>query len=64
MATGWTWEHVEDTVTIPRLSAMNRYWAKHPPLHHLVAGYLGYEAPEKGDLADLINMADGGILKG
>jgi hypothetical protein len=32
-------------MTIPRLSAMTRYWNQNPPVHVLVAGYIGYEAP-------------------
>jgi hypothetical protein len=32
-------------MTIPRLSAMTRYWNQNPPVHVLVAGYVGYEAP-------------------
>jgi len=27
---------------VPQLRAMSRYWASHPPLHILVAGYLGF----------------------
>ena len=42
--TGWTWEEV-GRLTMPRLKALNRYWVKHPPVHMLVAAYLGYEAP-------------------
>jgi hypothetical protein len=62
MSTGWTWDHVESTVTMDRLTAFNSYWAKHPPIHHLVAGYMGYEPPKKGNLSDLINIAGEGIL--
>ena len=32
---------------MPRLKALNRYWRAHPPVHLLVAAYLGYEAPEE-----------------
>jgi hypothetical protein len=46
--TGWTWEYIDDHMTIPRLSAMTRYWNQNPPVHVLVAGYIGYEAPEDG----------------
>ncbi|MFK7088685.1 hypothetical protein AAFM71_07695 [Chromobacterium violaceum] len=34
-----------DTITqqfdLPRLEAMNTYWRNHPPLHLMVAAYLG-----------------------
>lgn len=31
-------------MTLPRLQSMNRYWKKFPPMHVLVAGYLGVGA--------------------
>lgn len=34
-------------MTIPRLVAMTSYWADFPPVHVLVAAYLGYENPHK-----------------
>lgn len=46
--TGWTWDEV-GRLTMPRLKALNRYWKKHPPVHLLVAAYLGYEAPAESD---------------
>lgn len=45
--TGWTWEYIDNHMTIPRLSAMTRYWNQNPPVHVLVAEYMGYEAPAK-----------------
>lgn len=37
---------------IPSLIAQNQYWTKSPPVHLLVAGYLGYRPPggSSGDL--------------
>lgn len=32
---------------IPRLLAMNSYWAKHPPVHLLVAAYMGFKPEPK-----------------
>lgn len=32
-------------MTIPRLAAMSRYWKQHPPMHVLLAAYVGYEPP-------------------
>jgi hypothetical protein len=43
--TGWTWEYIDNHMTIPRLSTMTRYWSQNPPVHVLVAEYMGYEAP-------------------
>jgi len=39
---GWTWEYIDDHMTMPRFNAMQRYWSKHPPLHILAAGMAGY----------------------
>ena len=41
MATGWTWDYVEEQVDVPRLAAMSAYWEDYPPLHVMVAAYLG-----------------------
>jgi hypothetical protein len=40
---GWTWDYVEDTLTIPRFLALQEYWRDCPPVHLMVAGYLGYK---------------------
>ena len=39
--TGWTWEYIADHVDLPRLAALQRYWARIPPLHITVASYFG-----------------------
>jgi hypothetical protein len=38
-------------LTVPRLNALTRYWARNPPLHKLVAAYLGFEAPPQATRA-------------
>ena len=43
--TGWTWEYVEDELDLPRLTAMSAYWREHPPVHVLLAAYVGYKPP-------------------
>lgn len=30
--TGWTWEHVADTVTLPQVQALSAYWRHQPPM--------------------------------
>ena len=40
--TGYTWDEV-GRLTIPRLRALMRYWEQHPPVHLLVAAYLGFK---------------------
>lgn len=42
-STGWTWDYIAEHVDVPRLLAINKYWDAHPPVHLLVAGYMGYE---------------------
>jgi len=58
MSTGWTWEQVETGMTVPRFQALARYWQRHPPLHLMVAAYLGIrpEPRPKGDLGDLLAL--------
>jgi hypothetical protein len=33
MTFGWTFEHIDEFVTLPQLKEMSEYWAKNPPLH-------------------------------
>jgi len=39
--TGWTWEYIDNYMTIPRLSEMTDYWADYPPAHVMIAQYFG-----------------------
>ena len=38
---GWTWEYIDDNMTIPRLRAITEYQNSNPPTHVLVAAYMG-----------------------
>lgn len=38
---GWTYEYIDDHMTIPRVLEINGYQKKHPALHIMVAGYIG-----------------------
>lgn len=40
-ALGWTWEYIDDCLTLPRLSALERHWRTAPPVHESVAAFLG-----------------------
>ena len=62
-------------MTIPRLNELTQYWDKHPPVHILLAGFMGYEkeaesakvGPDNpGKLDDLVRQfsAIGGIVQG
>jgi hypothetical protein len=46
-STGWTWEQVEQQLDLHRLAALKRQWRRHPPVHHLVAAFLGHK-PDDG----------------
>jgi len=47
--TGWGWEQTERELDLHRLPALTREWQRNPPVHHLVAAYLGYEFKEDDD---------------
>ena len=53
-----TWEEVREQFDIPRVGAMQRYWVENPPLHQLVAAYLGFKGKPtvttESDLAELL----------
>jgi hypothetical protein len=55
-------------MTLPEYHRLCRYWHQHPPMHLMVAGYLGIKPPapryEKGwDIASLIRMAPNGFVR-
>jgi hypothetical protein len=33
MTFGWTFEHIDEFVTLPQLKEMSEYWKTNPPLH-------------------------------
>lgn len=45
--TGWTWEYIDDFMTVPRMTEMTQYWKGSPPLHLMVAAYFGIEKPSQ-----------------
>lgn len=42
---GWSWEYVDEQMTLPRLYAIWKQWKRSPPVHLMIAGYLGYLKP-------------------
>lgn len=46
MSTGWTWDYCLWNLDIPRLCALNAYWRNSPPVHLMVAAYLGIKPKE------------------
>ncbi|TAN71620.1 MAG: hypothetical protein EPN17_01020 [Methylobacter sp.] len=44
---GWTYDYIDNYMTLSRLNEYQGYLKKHPPTHELVAAYLGYEYQDK-----------------
>jgi hypothetical protein len=53
--TGWSWETVDTTMTMSRLTAMQENLNESPTTDTLVAAYLGYEYSKPRTLEDDIN---------
>jgi len=62
---GTTPDYWEDSLTVPRLHAMNEEWRVHPPLAMLVAGYLGYrpKARRVEAVEELLRLFPTGALR-
>lgn len=62
-STGQGWEQIRAEWDIPRIAAWNKYAADNPPVHLMVAAYLGIKrkgAPPTSDLVtDLATMPGG-----
>lgn len=41
---------MDEFVTLPQVLALSKYWLDFPPVHKLVAGYIGYD-PAKAKAA-------------
>lgn len=68
---GWTWEHVDREVTLPQLAAIHRHWRRKPPVHWMVAGFLGVKpqeepTPESAEqaAAGLVGMLESMVASG
>ncbi|WP_148293732.1 hypothetical protein [Azospirillum sp. B4] len=48
---------MERQFTLPRYHALWRYWRRHPPVHLMVAAYLGIK-PDEPSPVDEIGLAD------
>ncbi len=57
--TGWTWDHVETTLTVPRLRALHEEWQRHPPMPVLFAAWLGVKPREYGTAEELAQRLRG-----
>lgn len=52
---GWTWEYIDDHMDLIRLGAIHRVWKRTPPVHVMVAHYLGFtkKDPTYSDQSDV-----------
>jgi hypothetical protein len=39
--TGWTWEYIDEFMTLPRLNAMRKVWDQYPPVNVTAALFAG-----------------------
>lgn len=56
--TGWTWDYIAENVDLLRLETLNRYWDKFPPLHVMVAAYLGLKPQESKTTNECAGLDD------
>lgn len=45
VSAGWTLDYVENAITLSRVRALYAYWRKNPPVHKLIARFVGYQPP-------------------
>ncbi len=38
---GWTWEYIDDHIDLPRMLALLNYQKENPPVHKLLAIFMG-----------------------
>ncbi|MDE1145640.1 MAG: hypothetical protein PW843_03335 [Azospirillaceae bacterium] len=58
MASGCgAWDAVEQQFTLPRYRALWRYWRRHPPVHLMMAAYLGIK-PDEPPPVDEVGLGD------
>ncbi len=56
---GWTWEYIDDHMTIPRMTAINKYQSSHPPIHVMIAAYLGIKTDASSSEGGSFGVAEG-----
>lgn len=58
--TGLDWDTIGETFDLPRLAAMNAYWKDRPPVHLMVAAYLGIKPASQSseDAPDLMQVLE------
>ena len=44
---GWTWDYIDEHMTLPRLTVLSAYWQNHPPTHIALAAFLDIKPTPK-----------------
>lgn len=64
-----SWSDARHEMDLPTLAALNKYWEHSPPVHVLVARYLGVKPPSKqapeqaaGQVDELLQLMQSGAL--
>jgi hypothetical protein len=56
MSTGWTWDYTANEVDLHRLGVLARTWEKNPPVHRMVAAYLGFGKKTQTDISTITEV--------
>jgi len=60
--TGWSWEYIDESMTIPRMNELTHYWQQSPPIHLAFKHMFGdvkepvNEKPNEEDLQGFISQ--------
>ncbi len=57
MVFGYSFEYIDQFMTLPRVMEIQNYWRKHPPVHVMIAAYLGIK-PEAESKSETLSEAD------
>ncbi len=57
MVFGYSYEYIDEFFTLPRLAEVYSYWGRNPPIHKMIAAYLGIK-PEAAPTSETLSEAD------
>jgi hypothetical protein len=54
---GWTFEYIDECMTLPRVHAITRYQKQNPPVHWMLASFFGAgdKKQDEGEPSDLMS---------
>lgn len=67
LAYGWTWDYIDECMTVPRWNGIQQQWEYAPPVHMMLAGFFGYKRRDsRGNqdalIAQLLNSPPEGVV--